>query len=147
MADMELENATASVGHVRTERHAFLIFAHDRFELLETLLKLIDDERNDIFLHLDSKAGHVDVSRFIRQCRHSRLIFIPRIAVYWGHYSQVEAVLKALAVAAAGDYAYFHVLSGADLPLQNNDHFHAFFRDRAGKEFVAFNEFPRDTRE
>lgn len=28
--------------------HAYLIIAHDQFDLLESLLKCIDDERNDI---------------------------------------------------------------------------------------------------
>lgn len=128
-------------------RHAFLVFAHDRFDVLETLLGLINDERNDIYVHLDKKAGSVDTSRFARRCTDSRLVFVPRINVYWGHYSQVEAVLQALAIAATGKYAYFHVMSGTDLPLQSNDHFHAFFRDHAGKEFVAFNDFPPYTHE
>lgn len=128
-------------------RHAFLIFAHDKFDLLERLLHLLDDERNDIFVHLDKKSGEVDTSHLVRRLSNSRVVFVPRIDVYWAHYSQVEAVLRTLAVAASGDYAYFHVLSGADLPLQSNDHFHAFFRDNAGKEFVAFNDFPPYTHE
>ena len=34
--------------------HAYLIIAHDQFDLLESLLKCIDDERNDIYIHIDS---------------------------------------------------------------------------------------------
>ena len=31
--------------------HAYLIIAHDQFDLLESLLKCIDDERNDIYYY------------------------------------------------------------------------------------------------
>ena len=37
-------------------KHAYLIIAHDKFEQLKRLLLLLDDERNDIYLHIDSKA-------------------------------------------------------------------------------------------
>ena len=39
-----------------TNRHAYLIMAHNEWELLNTLLSLIDDPRNDIFLHIDKKV-------------------------------------------------------------------------------------------
>ena len=32
-------------------KHAYLIMAHSQWELLEQLLKALDDERNDIYLH------------------------------------------------------------------------------------------------
>lgn len=37
-------------------KHAYLIMVHNQFYVLEILLKLIDDERNDIFLHIDKKS-------------------------------------------------------------------------------------------
>ena len=44
--------------------HAYLIIAHDQFDLLESLLKCIDDERNDIYIHIDSHSK-LDISRKI----------------------------------------------------------------------------------
>ena len=38
------------------KKHAYLIIAHTQPELLKILLKMLDDERNDIYLHIDSKA-------------------------------------------------------------------------------------------
>ena len=38
------------------KKHAYLIMAHTQPELLKMLLKKLDDERNDIYLHIDSKA-------------------------------------------------------------------------------------------
>ena len=34
------------------KKHAFLIMAHNQFDLLEMLIKLLDDPRNDIYLHI-----------------------------------------------------------------------------------------------
>ncbi len=39
----------------KTNKHAYLIMAHDNFEQLKILLDLIDDYRNDIYLHIDKK--------------------------------------------------------------------------------------------
>ena len=36
-------------------RHAYLIIAHDKPRQLEILLSLLDDPRNDVYLHLDSR--------------------------------------------------------------------------------------------
>lgn len=37
-------------------RHAYLIIAHDQPELLQILISLIDDVRNDIFITIDSRT-------------------------------------------------------------------------------------------
>ncbi|RRK09135.1 glycosyl transferase, partial [Lactiplantibacillus garii] len=37
-------------------KHAYLITAHHQFTLLCRLIKMIDDERNDIYIHIDKKA-------------------------------------------------------------------------------------------
>lgn len=39
-------------------RHAFLLIAHNEFQLLKVLLSMLDDKRNDIFLHIDKKSGY-----------------------------------------------------------------------------------------
>ncbi len=40
----------------RTDKHAYCIMAHSNWEQLQILVDAIDDERNDIFLHIDAKA-------------------------------------------------------------------------------------------
>ena len=37
-------------------RHAFLILAHNEFQILKILLSMLDDGRNDIYLHIDKKG-------------------------------------------------------------------------------------------
>lgn len=37
-------------------KHAYLIMAHNQWEVLAQLLEVIDDPRNDIYLHIDKKC-------------------------------------------------------------------------------------------
>ena len=40
-------------------KHAFLIMAHNNLEILQTLVSMLDDERNDIFLQYARKPSYV----------------------------------------------------------------------------------------
>lgn len=125
-------------------KHAFLIIAHDQFELLKILIKMLDDERNDIFVHIDSKVKDFDFNEFLKLPQFSRIYFTDRISVTWGDFSQVKAELILLSKAVENEndensYSYFHLLSGADLPIKTNDEIHKFFDENAGKEFIHFS--------
>lgn len=119
--------------------HAFLILAHDNSLSFRTLLELLDDERNDIFIHMDIKntGYNEDIAKGI--VKHAGLFHIGRTNIRWGGYSQVNAEIALLKYATrCGQYAYYHLLSGHDLPIKNNDYIHKFFQDNYGKEFVQF---------
>lgn len=120
------------------KKHAYLILAHACPGQLGKLLELLDDPRNDLYVHIDGKAdfGPED---FTGCCRHSRLHFIePRISVHWAGFSQIQAIVALLeaAVQQEGGYAYYHLISGQDMPIKNQDTIHAFFDEHAGKEFL-----------
>ena len=71
-------------------KHAYLIIAHNEPEVLRTLLAMLDDVRNDIFVHIDRRACSVYESIKDYKAEHSALIFLEHpIAVYWGDISQV----------------------------------------------------------
>lgn len=38
-------------------KRAFLVTAHKDDKVLHTLMRVLDDERNDIFIHMDAKSG------------------------------------------------------------------------------------------
>ena len=40
-------------------KHAFLIIAHNEYPVLRALLSMLDDERNDIYLHIDQRAAEL----------------------------------------------------------------------------------------
>ena len=119
-------------------KHAYLILAHTEFELLQLLVQALDDPRNDIYVHFDKRVNElpklsVDQSRLI--------ILTEREKVYWGDVSMIEAEYRLFRAAYTSgvEYAYFHLLSGVDLPLKSQNCIHSFFEDNQGKEFVGFN--------
>lgn len=119
-----------------TGRHAYLIQAHSHPEQLKILLSLLDDARNDIFVHLDAKCS-LEPTMFEGCCRHSSLFFTDRIKVNWAGPSQVWSELILMETASAREkYSYYHLLSGMDLPIKSQDDIHAFFERNAGKEFL-----------
>lgn len=124
---------------MNTTKHAYLIMAHNNFEILEKLIKLLDDRRNDIYIHISKKAGRIDCEKYRSLTQKSRLYFIKRINTKWGGYSQIKGILSLLRNAVARGYDYYHYLSGADLPIKSQDDIHAFFERNAGKEFVHFD--------
>lgn len=128
------------------QKHAYMIIAHNEFDLLEILVRLLDDPRNDIYVHIDAKVKGFDFKSFQALTQYSRLRFTPRrISATWGDFSLVNTELLLLQTAVAGEdpaqpYAYYHLISGVDLPIKSNDDIHAFFEKNAGKEFVHFSE-------
>ena len=121
--------------------HAYMILAHNQFELLEKLISVLDDERNDIFIHIDLKAESFDFKYFESLCTHSSLYFTDkRENIKWGSFDMVKAEYDLLekAFSTGKKYDYFHLISGVDLPLKGQDEIHSFFESNKGNEFVHF---------
>ena len=121
-------------------KHAYLILAHTNFGQLKKLLRLLDDPRNDIFVHVDKKVRDFNEKDFDNICKYSNLNFIsPRIQVNWGGVSIMRAELKLLKAATqSGTYNYYHLLSGLDLPIKTQKEIHDFFDSHQGKEFINY---------
>lgn len=119
-------------------RHAYLIMAHNNFATLQNLIHAIDDNRNDIYVHIDAKSPAIPglVSN------HSNLKIIDkRIDVQWAHISQVKAEYALLGEAASkGGYSYYHVVSGSHYPLKSQQEIHDYF-DTLGSRSVVMSLF------
>ena len=89
------------------KKHAYLIMAHNNFDLLQKELYLLDDERNDIFIHIDKKAKNVDQAYITEKVKHSNVYFLPRISINWGGYSIAQCTVELLKKAIETDvYKY-----------------------------------------
>lgn len=121
-------------------KHAYLILAHNNFYTLKVLLKLLDNENNDIYIHIDKKTRNVPKEEILSVVQKSNLHWVTPIKTYWGHSSLVNAELKLIKTAILnGEYEYLHLISGVDLPLKKQSEIHKFFEDNKGKEFVGFS--------
>lgn len=117
-------------------KHAYLIIVHNELELLSNLVSLLDDERNDIYVHYDAKMKMLPPPITFKK---SRLYVLKKINVHWGDFSQIEVEFELLQKAFSnGGYDYFHFLSGVDMPLKTQDYIHDFFDKNRGKEFIDF---------
>lgn len=118
-------------------RHAYLIIAHNEPEILKRLVGALDDERNDIYVHIDRKAPFD--GRDIKTRKAGLFILPCRIDARWGDFSLVEVELALFGAAhMKGSYAYYHLLSGVDLPIKSQDYIHAYCQAHAGTEFIGF---------
>lgn len=120
------------------EKHAYLIAAHSQFELLKKLIVLLDDERNDIYIHVDQKVKDFTPEEFEGLTEKSNIFFTKRTSVTWGGYSQINCELILLKSAVKRKYAYYHLISGVDLPLMTQNEIHTFFSEHPGVEIVGF---------
>ena len=104
-----------------TMKHAFLIMAHNNLEILQTLVSMLDDERNDIFLHIDLKSNML--ANHPMSTSKARLFVLEhRVDVRWGNLSQIRTEYALLEEALKhGSYEYYHILSGQDLPIKTQD--------------------------
>lgn len=129
------------------KKHAYLIMAHNNFFVTHKLLLLLDDERNDIYLHIDAKAKFPPENSFSSAVKKANLYIIEkRLDVRWGMFSQIECELALFKCVAGKDYSRIHIIAGTTLPLKNQDEIHAFFADKEGQEFIDFygEEFDKE---
>lgn len=122
-------------------RQAYLIIAHRYDETFKTLLRMLDRDENDIYVHMDLKNKQFDEDDCRKLIKKSSIYFTKRTSVTWGGYSQINSELILLEMATAHrKYNYYHLLSGQDLPIKSNNEIMNFFKKHQGVEFVAFDK-------
>lgn len=119
-------------------KHAYLIMAHDCPRQLIMLLKLLDCEENDIYLHIDKKNTDIDIEAMYEVIKKAQLHIYKKYKVYWADLSQTRCQLYLLQVASKSYHDYYHLISGHDLPLKNNTQINDFFSSHNNVEFVHF---------
>ena len=118
-------------------KHAYLIIAHTDYKLLQQLVKQLDDIRNDIYIHIDRKANF-DGEK-IQTFKAGLNILPQRLDARWGDFSLIEVEWLLFETAFnRGGYAYYHLLSGVDLPIKTQDYIHQYCEQHAGTEFIGF---------
>lgn len=123
-------------------RHAIMIMAHANYDMIRNIISLYDHKLIDFYIHINKLSNDWN-ERFIEgSSTKSKVYCVPRVPITYCNYSQVEANIMLLSHAVKEQYDYYHIISGADLPLHNVDYFINFFTENKGKEFVGFqNEY------
>lgn len=120
-------------------KHAYLIIVHNEPNVLHRLIDALDDERNDIYLHIDKKASFD--GRDIKTEKSKLYLLKNRIDARWGDFSLVEVELALFKEAyQKREYTYYHLLSGVDFPIKTQDYIHSYCQSHAGTEFIGFSQ-------
>lgn len=124
-------------------KHAYLIMVHKNNYNLEILLKLLDYEFNDIFIHVDKKCIDFNYPKYSNIVKKSKIFFTnERISVVWGGFSMVQAELLLTKIALdTSDYSYFHLLSGQCLPIKTQKYIHKFCDESNETCFLDLHQY------
>lgn len=122
---------------------AYLVIAHAQPRHLDRMLKSLVTRNSHAFVHIDAKS---DIQAFNAIKRSGVTLCVPRVPVYWGEFSQVEATLALLrqALNSMHHYDYCVLLSGADYPLCPPEYIESFFERHRGTEFINLVEMPSE---
>lgn len=130
-------------------KQAILIIAHNNLELLRKNILLLNDEKIDIFIHLDKKSKikkeAVLSGLFTKEEQKSHVEIFQEVEVNWGGYTQIQAELllieKSLdfSKSTGEEYSHLHLISGVDMPLKTPKEIISFFERGKEKEFIHFH--------
>lgn len=119
-------------------KHAYLIMVHKNTYVLDKMLELIDDERNDIYIHIDKKSKDFNKENILNIVKKSKLYFLDSEDVNWAAYSMVNVEIRLMEKANKNQrYMYYHLLSGNDMPLVSQDVIHNEMDKDSSIEYVS----------
>ena len=119
------------------KKHVYLIMAHGDWSLLSKLFVALDDARNDLYVHIDAKANFQKSNVYHPQF--AGIKYIKRTNVSRGGDSLIKCELELLKSAINGGYAYYHLLSGQDLPIKSQNYIHAFFDKNTENNYIKID--------
>lgn len=120
-------------------KHAYLIMVHNNYKVLEKTLLLLDAPYHEIYIHVDSKVKDFPKIYFENLLKYSNVHIYSKINVNWGGYSQVQCEMFLLKKAFSKNNTFYHLLSGADMPLRKKEEIYDFFEQHNNLLFLAFN--------
>lgn len=100
-------------------RNAFLIIAHTNFDQVIQMMQSLDSMNSDFFIHINKTVMDFSQEKFCTNIHQSKVVFVNRHEIFWGGAGILIASLELIKTALnTGHYDYFHLLTGADLPIK-----------------------------
>lgn len=129
-------------------RHAFIILAHNEWQILGKVLEYLNHEECDLFLNIDCKATDIPVINDLLD-RNNRIKYCGHDRLHWGGYSILKTEIKMFNIAINNSNAdYYHIISGQDYPIKPYESFLQFFENNLGQSYfdcriATFREIDR----
>jgi hypothetical protein len=120
---------------------AYLILAHRNPNLIKKAVEILSCDGASFFIHIDAKFA---LAPFDSICGGNVVFIQPRLPVYWGEFSQTEAIFLLIqqALAAPERPDYLVLLSGSDFPLKSGRYIRNFLTTNRGHEFITMVKLP-----
>lgn len=123
---------------------AYIILAHKNIPQLKWLLQALEDDRVNLYLHLDKgadKSLHEQARTELAGIRN--LFFLKAHFTNWGSFGLVDATLEGMRqVKKHGGADYTILLSGQDYPIKSTSELISFLEHAGGKSFIEYFKFP-----
>lgn len=119
-------------------RVAHLITAYKNPSQLERLIRTMNHDNFDFYIHLD---GHVRMTEYAFLEKLDRVYFIKnRIKVIWGGYSFTQAIINSIVeIMNTGiDYSFINLMSSQDYPIKPIRQFYTYLKEHEGCSFVSY---------
>ncbi len=122
---------------------AYLILTHNTPKHLQRLVSALSTSSARFFIHVDKKSRLAHFTGITGDVHFTN----KRVAVHWGDFSQVEAILVLIQAALADERRFdrFVLLSGADYPLRSAAYIESFFENNPTTEFINLVSMPSET--
>ena len=114
----------SSVKSPNKKKHAYLFLVSRNSYVLEKTLKLIDDYRNDIYIHVDSKCDDWDYDKYNSCVTKSKICYTHQTDCNWAAFSLFNATMILLKNSFNDRYSYYHLMSEACMPIKSQDEIH-----------------------
>ena len=119
---------------------AYLILAHNTPKHVQRLVSALSASSSSFFIHVDRKSNLADFAGIKGDVEFTA----KRVSVFWGDFSQVEAILVLIRAALADERRFdrFVLISGADYPIRPESYIESFFSNNSDKEFINLVQMP-----
>ena len=120
---------------------AYLMLVHSNPLLQQRAINMLSSEGCGFFIHVDAKS---DIRPFGGIRGDHVTLVEPRIPVYWGEFSQVQATMLLIqeALQHSAGYDSLVLLQGADYPLCSGSYIQSFLDRNRGVEFLSMVKIP-----
>lgn len=122
---------------------AYLILAHNTPNHMQKLISSLSSDSSTFFIHIDKKSNIKDFNKIVG----NNITFTKsRISVFWGEFSQVEAILVLIRTAMSNAIKFdrFVLLSGADYPVKTFKYIEDLFENNTKTEYINLIAMPAD---
>lgn len=122
---------------------AYIIVAHNNFELLKKNLRKLYRKEDIFFIHINSSVDNNEFNKLKKELSiFKNVIFMKRINVVWGKSQLLDISLTAInyLIENKFKFEYCFFLSGVDYLIKRKETLHEFLINNNSKEYIGIVE-------